>query len=108
MLSTEVRKKVEFICSRIAEKAEVPVSDMIWIQKWAKSNHSVESMLRRARRRAMRGDQPAEGLDRFLEDMDLGEVDPSDHLSGPQGPVEIAEWFAAKKKWFVDDEGCRD
>ena len=76
MLSTEVRKKAEFICSRIAEKAEVPVSDMIWIQKWAKSNHSVESMLRRARRRAMRGDQPAEGLDRFLEDMDLGEVDP--------------------------------
>jgi hypothetical protein len=60
MLSTEVRKKAEFICSRIAEKAEVPVSDMIWIQKWAKSNHSVESMLRRARRRAMRGDQPAE------------------------------------------------
>jgi len=46
MLSTEVRKKAEFICSRIAEKAEVPVSDMIWIQKWAKSNHSVESMLR--------------------------------------------------------------
>jgi hypothetical protein len=56
----------------------------------------------------MRGDQPAEGLDRFLEDMDLGEPDPTDHLSGPQNPVEIAEWFAAKKKWFVDDEGCRD
>ena len=108
MLSTEVRKKAEFICSRIAQKAEVPVSDMIWIQKWAKSNHSVEAMLRRARRRAMRGDQPAEGLDRFLEDMDLGEPDPTDHLSGPQNPVEIAEWFAAKKKWFVDDEGCRD
>ena len=56
----------------------------------------------------MRGDQPAEGLDQFLEDMDLGEVDPSDHLTGPQGPVEIAEWFTSKKKWFVDDEGFRD
>jgi hypothetical protein len=93
MLSTEVRKKAEFICSRIAKKAEVPVSDMIWIQKWAKSNHSVESMLRRARRRAIRGDQ---------------DPDPSEHLCGPQSPVEIAEWFAAKRKWFVDDEGCRD
>ena len=29
MLSTEVRKKAEFICSRIAEKAEVPVSDSL-------------------------------------------------------------------------------
>ena len=45
----------------------------------------------------MRGVNRLKELDRFLEDMDLGEVDPSDHLSGPQGPVEIAEWFAAKK-----------
>lgn len=108
MLSTEVRQRAEYICSRIAEKAEVQVSDMIWIQKWAKSNHSVEAMLRKARRRAMRGDQPAEGLDQFLEDMDLGEVDPTDHLSADSNPIEIAEWFTRKKKWFVDDEGCRD
>ena len=108
MLSTEVRKKAEFICKRIAEKAEVAVSDMIWIQKWAKSNHSVEAMLRRARRRAIRGDQPTEGLDRFLEDMDLGEPDPEDQRFGPQNPVERAEWFGKKRKWFVDDEGCRD
>lgn len=108
MLSTTVRKKAEYICNRIAKGAEVQVSDMIWIQKWAKSNHSVDSMLRRARRASIRGEQPAEGLDKFLDDMDLGEPDPTDHLSGPQNPVEIAEWFAAKKKWFVDDEGCRD
>ena len=108
MLSTEVRKRAEFICMRIAEGAEVTVADMIWIQKWAKSNHSVESMLRRARRRALRGDEPAEGLDRFLEVMDLGDPDPSNHLSGPQDPVDLANWFTEPKKWFVDDEGCRD
>ncbi len=96
MLSTEVRKKAEFICKRIAEKAEVAVSDMIWIQKWAKSNHSVEAMLRRARRRAIRGDQPTEGLDRFLEDMDLGEPDPEDQRFGPQNPVELAEWLSSE------------
>ena len=108
MLSTEVRKKAEFICKRIAEKAEVAASDMIWIQKWAKNNHSVEAMLRRARRRAIRGDQPTEGLDRFLEDMDLGDPDPEEQRFGPQNPVELAEWFGKKRKWFVDDEGCRD
>jgi hypothetical protein len=108
MLSTEVRKKAEFICSRIAEKAEVPVSDMIWVQKWAKSNHSVESMLRIARRKAVKGDLPKDGLDKFLQDMDLGEDDSAEHLVGPQDPSTIAEWFTSKKKWFVDDEGFRD
>ena len=66
MLSTEVRKKAEFICSRIAEGAEVQLSEMAWIQKWAKSNHSVEAMLRKARRKALNGDIPPEGLDKFL------------------------------------------
>jgi hypothetical protein len=108
MLSTEIRKKAEFICSRIAQGAEVQLSDMTWIQKWAKSNHSVESMLRKARRKALNGDIPPEGLDKFLEDMDLGDPDPSDHLVGPQDPTTIAEWFTSKKKWFVDDEGFRD
>jgi hypothetical protein len=40
--------------------------------------------------------------------MDLGDPDPTEHLAGPQNPVELAEWFANKKKWFVDDEGFRD
>ena len=119
MLSTEVRKKAEYICNRIANGAEVQVSDMIWIQKWAKSNHSVDSMLRRARREALRGEQPAGGLDQFLDDMDIGDPDPTDHLIGPpelcryhwvgpQDPTSIAEWFTSKRKWFVDDEGFRD
>ena len=107
MLSTEVRKKAEYICNRIAN-GEVQVSDMIWIQKWAKSNHSVDSMLRRARREALRGEQPAGGLDQFLDDMDIGDPDPTDHLIGPQDPTSIAEWFTSKRKWFVDDEGFRD
>ena len=108
MLSTEVRKKAEYICNRIANGAEVQVTDMIWIQKWAKSNHSVDSMLRRARREALRGEQPAGGLDQFLDDMDIGDPDPTDHLIGPQDPTSIAEWFTSKRKWFVDDEGFRD
>jgi len=108
MLSTEVRKKAEFICLRIAKNQKVEIKDMIWIQKWAKSNHSVESMLRIARRKGLSVDKKPEGLDKFLQDMDLGEDDSAEHLVGPQDPSTIAEWFTSKKKWFVDDEGFRD
>ena len=50
MLSTEYRKRLEFICSRIAEKQEVLLEDMIWAEKLAKANRSAAEILRRARR----------------------------------------------------------
>lgn len=100
MLSTQVRLKVEFICQRIAKCEEVQLSDMQWIQKWANRNHSVEAMLRRARRKAVTGDAPAGSLDRFMQDMDLGDPDPTDHLTGAQDPTALAEWFTRKRKWF--------
>lgn len=100
MLSTDVRLKVEFICQRIAEGHEVQLSDMQWIQKWANRNHSVEAMLRKARRAAISGEQPADSLDGFMQSMDLGEPDPSDQLQGAQDPTTLAEWFSQKRKWF--------
>ena len=100
MLSTDVRLKVEFICQRIAKGHEVQLSDMQWIQKWANRNHSVEAMLRKARRAAINGEQPADSLDGFMQSMDLGEPDPADQLQGAQDPATLAEWFSQKRKWF--------
>jgi hypothetical protein len=104
MLSTTVRRQAEFICSRIAKGQEVQLADMQWIQKWAKSNHSVESMLRRARRAAVHGDEPMQGLDAFMQAMDLGDPDPTNHLSGAQNPVSLAEWFSEERKWFQGND----
>lgn len=104
MLSTNVRLRVEFICQRIANKREVQLTDMQWIQKWADRNHSVDAMLRRARRTAITGDVPKDSLDAFMQDMDLGDPDPSDHLQGAQDPTTIAEWFTQKRKWFRGGE----
>lgn len=100
MLSTDVRLKVEFICQRIAKGHDVPFDDMLWIQKWAHCNHSVDSMLRKARRTAIHGEQPADSLDGFMQSMDLGEPDPADQLQGAQDPSTLAEWFSQKRKWF--------
>jgi hypothetical protein len=100
MLSTEVRQKVEFICQRIAKGEEVQFKEMEWVQKWAKSNHSVDAMLRKARREAVSGGFEEGSLDDFMQKMDLGDPDPSNHLRGAQDPLTLAEWFTEKRKWF--------
>lgn len=90
MISTTTRLQVEYICNRIANRAEVPLAEMTWIQKWATSNRTVYEMLRSARRKAMSADT---NLDNFLNDLGLGEPDPTDHLTGGTHPDRIAEWF---------------
>jgi len=99
MLSTETRLRVEFICERISKGAPVEFNDMIWIQKWADRNPTVDKMLRQARRAAVQGDEATE-MDQFCQAMDIGDPDPSEHLLGPQDPVTLAEWFGNRRKWF--------
>jgi hypothetical protein len=100
MLSTQTRLRVEFICDRIAKGASVELADMAWLQKLASRNPTVDTWLRKARRSAIQGDTPTEGLDAFCQALDLGEPDPSDHLVGPQDPLTLAEWFSSKQRWF--------
>lgn len=100
MLTTQTRLRVEYICTRIAAGAEVDLKEMAWLQKLANVNPSVATMLRRARRQAINGDAAEDSLDGFMSALDLGDPDPSNHLSGPQDPTTLAEWFSAKQAWF--------
>lgn len=95
MLSTKVRLQAEFICGCIEHSKPVKLEDMTWIQKWADSNRTVASMLRTARRRAINGTPEPASLDGLLDALDIGESDPSNHLSGPQDPTVLAAWFQA-------------
>ena len=52
MLSTEYRKRLEFICGRIARNEEVQLADMIWAEKLSKANTTAREWLRKARRAA--------------------------------------------------------
>ena len=93
MLSTQTRLRLEDIAARIAGGVSVSFEEMQWAQKWAGHNRSAAEILRRARRRAING-EPAEGsLDQLIDGMDLGDPDPSNHLLGPQNPVDLANWF---------------
>jgi hypothetical protein len=96
MLSTEYRLRLEFICNRIVNGEEVNLEDMIWANKLAKANRSAGEMLRRARRTSL--NKTEEGsLDDFMNRMDLGDPDPSNHRTGFNGPDDIAEWFSQER-----------
>jgi len=95
-----MRQRVEFICSRIAQRAEVELADMAWLQKLASRNPSVDSQLKKARYIAINGNNSQESLDGFCQAMELTDPDPSNHLAGPQDALTIAEWFQAKQRWF--------
>ena len=105
MLSTKYRLRMEFICNRIAENHEVNLEDMIWANKLAKSNASAGEMLRKARRQANNPDMVENSLDDFLNQMDIGDPDPTQHRNGFDSAEEIAQWFAQDKP---DDWRQRD
>ena len=93
MLSTEYRLRLEYICNRISKNEEVQLGDMIWADKLAKANRSAGEMLRKARRVARNPDMKEGGLDDFLNQMDLGHPDPTNHRTSFDSADEIAEWF---------------
>jgi len=105
MLSTEYRLRLEYICSRISRNEEVQLSDMIWADKLAKANRSAAEILRKARRISRNPDMPEGGMDDFLNQMDLGHPDPSNHKTNFESADDIADWFRHEK---TDDWRQRD
>jgi len=105
MLSTKYRLRLEFICDRISKKAPVELSEMIWAEKLAKSNASAASMLRQARRTANNPEMQEGSLDDFMNIMDIGDPDPSNHRSGFESADDIIDFFTQEKP---DDWRQRD
>ena len=105
MLSTQYRLRLEAICQKIVLGEEVSLADMIWANKLAKSNQSAASILRKARRQASNPDMKEGGLDDFMNQMDLGDPDPSNHSSGFGSADDIADWFSHER---TDDWRQRD
>jgi hypothetical protein len=102
MLSTQYRLRLEAICDRIATGDEVSLEDMIWAEKLAKANRSAATILRQARRKASNPNMKEGSLDEFLNIMDLGHPDPSEHRTRFDGADDIADFFR------TDDDMRRD
>jgi len=99
MLSTQYRLRLEGICKSIAAGTEVSIDDMIWAQKLAKANTSARGMLNKARRLATNPN------DSFLNNLNIGDPDSSNHIRGFGSPDEIVNWFHQERS---DDWRQRD
>ena len=93
MLSTQTRLRLEDIAARIAGGLNVTLAEMQWATKWAEHNRSAAAILRKARRREINGEPEQGSIDELMDGLDLGFPDPTDHLIGPQNPVDLANWF---------------
>lgn len=93
MLSTNYRLKLESICNKIAQGETVELTEMIWAEKLGQVNRTAATFLRQARRRAENPDMKEGSLDSFLNDLDLGSPDPTDHKTRFNTIDEIADFF---------------
>ena len=96
MLSTQYRLRLESICRAIANKDEVPLQDMIWVEKLAKSHTLARDWLQKARRQASQDIQEG-SMDDFMNRMGLGDPDPSNYKTGFGSADEIVDWFKQDK-----------
>ena len=77
---------------------------MIWAEKLAAHNASAASILRRARRKSQNPNMVEGDLDDFLNQLDLGPVDPNDKgIRRFNSPDEIADWFKRDDLTNEDD-----
>jgi hypothetical protein len=102
MLSTAYRLRLQEICDRIARGEAVELNEMIWAEKLGRANRSAGSILRQARRKAANPEMVEGDMDDFLNKLDLGDPDPTNHKTGFNSADDIADWFRN------DDEMRRD
>jgi len=93
MLSHQYRVRLENICEKIVNGQTVELNDIIWAEKLAQHNRSAASILRRARRKSLNPDMTEDSLDGFLNALDLGDPDPSNHRSHFGSADDIADFF---------------
>ena len=99
MLSTQYRLRLTAICKDIGAGVEVSLEDMIWAEKLAKANTAARGMLSTARRISK------DPNDSFLNSLNIGDPDSSNHRRGFGSPDEVVEWFHQERS---DDWRQRD
>lgn len=97
MLTPSTRLRIQNIIGRIANSEPISLKERIYVQKFADRDPSVWGWLKQAQRQQLEG-LPKPGLDRFLADMNIGEV-------GPKGAFDpknddLGEWFSGAPPWL--------
>jgi hypothetical protein len=101
MLSTNYRIRLENVCHKIVNGEAVELNEMIWCEKLSAHNASAAKILRQARRKSQNPNMVEGDMDDFLNQLDLGDPDPSNHKSHFGDVDEIVDFF---KREDTDDE----
>lgn len=102
MLSHNYRVRLENIGQKIASGETVELEDMIWAQKLAAHNKHADKILRQARRASITPTMQEGDMDDFLNQLDLGDPDPTRHKTRFDTIDEIVDFFVR------DDENDED
>ena len=105
MLSTNTRLKLQKILNKMENGEEVSLEEITFAQKLANANHSAAEMLKKTRRKCFQGEVSKDSLDGFLQDLNLGDPDPTNHLTNESNIDDVVEWFKREKP---DDWRQRD
>jgi len=97
MLTPSTRIRLQTIIERIARSEPVSLKERIYVQKFADRDPSVWGWLNKAQTAQQEGREKT-GLDRFLADMNLGEI-------GPRGAFDpknddLGDWFSGAPSWL--------
>lgn len=108
MLSVQYRLKLESICKKIANHEEVSLEDMIWANKLADHNAHAAKIMRQARRSANTPEMQKDDLDDFLNQLDLGDPDPTNHKTKFDTVDEIVDFFRRDNDENPEEKMRRD
>ena len=97
MLTPATRLRLQEILGRIGRDEPVTLSERISVQKFADRDPTVSGWLRQARRHRS-GSRPADGLERLLDDLNLGPSDPEERHR--PGQDDIGDWFGGAPGWL--------
>jgi hypothetical protein len=95
MLTPATRLRLQGILERIDNDQPVSLQERVDLQAYADHDQSVASWLRQARRRRHLG-STGDGLDRFLDALNLGPSEPED-IDRPNDDIE--GWFSGAPGW---------
>ena len=97
MLTPSTRLRLQDILGRISRDEPVTLPERIELQKFADRNATVAGWLRQARRRHCRTG-PGDGIDRLLDDLNLGPADPEERHH--PGRDDLEDWFGGAPGWL--------
>lgn len=93
MLNPNTRKRIQELCQQIELGEPISLSEAIYLEKWASANRSVRDWVNKARYRSINGTPAPGSMDEFLQDLGVGDPDPTRHVDANSTIDDLADFF---------------